>query len=1283
MHPIFSITVEDIRRLDDEQSRELVARLCRAELRIGGISESAVSWGGDQRAKDGGVDVRVDVEPPIGLCGYIKKDRSAFQVKAEKIGKSKISGEMAPKGVLRPAIVELAESHGAYIIVSTRDSLTADFSHPIRIKAMEKCLSDHGLVGKVVIDFYDCRKIADWVEQHPAIAIWARHILGRPIEGWRSYGPWAYLETDIEAEYLIDDRVKVFMPDSDEGIDVLFAITHLRTDLAKNVSVRIVGLSGVGKTRLVQALFDKRVHTESPALDSENVIYTDLSDNPTPQPNAMLEALIADNADSIVVIDNCGQEVHQKLTETIKQPGCKIRLVTVEYDIRDDLPEGTICYRLEGSTDDVIKELLTRRYKILSQPDLDKIAEFSDGNARVAFALASTTETTGELARLRDPDLFRRLFHQKNAENDELFRCAEVASLLYSFNGEDTSPNSELALLSSLADVSVSIFYRHIAELKRRGLVQARGQWRAILPHAISNRLAAQAFDDFPSDILINVFVESATDRIARSFSRRMGYLHESKNVQDIVRKWLEPNGRYGDIAGLNEIGRHIFANIAPVDQKTALQALERATFNSDFTSTDNYNRAHFARIARSLAYEPDLFDQAAGVLMRFVHAETEGYKYDSSVDILKSLFFCHLSGTEAGPDQRAQIVQQLILSSSDVEQELGFLLLSAALETEHFSSSYGFDFGARKRGYGWRPRNHVDVTAWYGPFIDIAVEKGKNYAESGRKARVVLGESVRGLWLYAGMSREITAAAIELVKIDGWPEGWLGIKRTLQYYKEEIDEESIQELREVEKILAPRDLKAKIGAKVLARGSFADDLDGGDNENEEPIARFHRAEKEAEDLGKAAAKDLKLLAGFLPDLMRNGTNSKVWNFGNGVGQDIRKAKVLLYEVKNIVAATKPSSVSLIFLRGFISGLHKNKKKEVSAFLDGALFDDVWGRWLPELQLQVPLDIIGYKRLIKSLDLGIAPIWQYRYLAFGQATNSLKLEQITTLIMEIAAKPDGGLLVAIDVLGMVVHNAKEKTAEYRGALAAVCVTFLKSLNWSIVENDHGMTDHFMDEIIGFALSVSTTESDIIEILKHLVMPERSRRSLYAYRRGKFLEPFFNSYPRLALDAVYIADDDGSYQTALRIVSDIDRDRSVTAISKTPADVLIEWCEISPKDRYIFAAQTCCLFEKSTSDGGESTASLTISEVARRVLAGARDKKPVLDSFIDRLIPRSSSGSLSKLLRERLPLLAKLNPTGDKVIEVEIKKAEERLRKLITATEAFDVDRERKRTGSFE
>jgi hypothetical protein len=56
---MFEITAEDIARLDDEKLRDVVARLCEAELRRRGLSPSCVTWGGNQSAADGGIDVRV------------------------------------------------------------------------------------------------------------------------------------------------------------------------------------------------------------------------------------------------------------------------------------------------------------------------------------------------------------------------------------------------------------------------------------------------------------------------------------------------------------------------------------------------------------------------------------------------------------------------------------------------------------------------------------------------------------------------------------------------------------------------------------------------------------------------------------------------------------------------------------------------------------------------------------------------------------------------------------------------------------------------------------------------------------------------------------------------------------------------------------------------------------------------------------------------------------------------------------------------------------------------
>jgi hypothetical protein len=254
MHTFLEITSLDIQRLDDEQARELVARLCKAELRYKSVGTFPVTWGGDQRAIDGGVDVRVDISPTIGISGYIPKDSTAYQVKAESFTPAKIPDEMAPKDVIRPAIEELIKCSGAYVIVSTRDDCSDTFLKK-RKKAMLDCLTKHGLKGSIHLDFYDSRKIADWAGNYPGVLVWIRSALGKPIQGWKPYGPWAYQETSLEVEYLLDDKIKIFVPNTEEAIPVTLAIKRIREELTRiGASARIVGLSGVGKTRLVQAV---------------------------------------------------------------------------------------------------------------------------------------------------------------------------------------------------------------------------------------------------------------------------------------------------------------------------------------------------------------------------------------------------------------------------------------------------------------------------------------------------------------------------------------------------------------------------------------------------------------------------------------------------------------------------------------------------------------------------------------------------------------------------------------------------------------------------------------------------------------------------------------------------------------------------------------------------------------------------------------------------------------------------------------------------------------------
>ena len=70
-----------------------------------------------------------------------------------------------------------------------------------RRDAMRHCLNEFIDGSSIQVDFYDSRRMADWVESHPASSMWLRQRITKPLKGWRPYGPWAYGEDDVGIQW--------------------------------------------------------------------------------------------------------------------------------------------------------------------------------------------------------------------------------------------------------------------------------------------------------------------------------------------------------------------------------------------------------------------------------------------------------------------------------------------------------------------------------------------------------------------------------------------------------------------------------------------------------------------------------------------------------------------------------------------------------------------------------------------------------------------------------------------------------------------------------------------------------------------------------------------------------------------------------------------------------------------------------------------------------------------------------------------------------------------------
>ena len=650
---MLEISGDHISRLNDEDLRTLVTRLCEAELRRCALPLSGVTAGGDQNAPDGGVDVRVDLAVGSACLDFIPRRTTVFQVKCSDMRPSAITAEMRPNGELRHSIRELADRQGAYVIVSSKGT-TAYTALQGRRKAVQAAIGDLPDATTLHVDFYDRERLAGWVRSYPGVSLWLRERIGEPLSGWRGYSNWAAGDV-ADSEYLLDDTGRLVYKQSGnhDPMAVERGISTMRQILARPGGViRLIGLAGLGKTRLVQALFDSRVGTD--ALDKAIVAYTDQGLEPNPTAREMLQRLGANSSRAIVVVDNCNPDTHRALVYIARAHASTLSLITVEYDVADDEPEETQVFQLEPASEEVLTGFLQHLTPHVSQEDRRRIADFSGGNAKIALALARTVRHHQNLGTLNDGELFKRLFYQRQGGGETLMRAAEACSLVYSFDGEALEGNAaELPILAELADLSAKELFREVGEMRARDLVQVRSRWRAVLPHAIANRLARQALERIPVSFINESFVQQGRERLLKSFSRRLGYLHDCEPAVRIAEGWLNDSDRLAKPGRLNEFGITLFHNLASLAPKLAFQVIEAAALGeagAAFLSPEAPNRWRWARLLRALAYEPDLFDGAAFLLARFFAAEPEDSSHNSTRDMFKELFHLRLSGTMPPP---------------------------------------------------------------------------------------------------------------------------------------------------------------------------------------------------------------------------------------------------------------------------------------------------------------------------------------------------------------------------------------------------------------------------------------------------------------------------------------------------------------------------------------------------------------------------------------------------------------------------------------------------------
>lgn len=996
---VFDVQDSDIQSLCPGDLEHLVVLLCEAEVSSNGVPITAVKPGGDLSSPDDGIDVLVSINQEHFRSDFLPSPKVVFQVKRTKMPPSKIRKEMQNDGEPRRAILEQVLQGATYIIVSSQDNCGSKYTEQ-RCCAMKTSLVENCASAEAKVDFYTLSKLCQWVRRYPTVNLWVRAKIGKIYFGWLPYEKWSSQVQEVDHKYIHSESISLDMPG--HGLQKLTADKAIEKcrDLARaqERSLRISGQSGIGKTRFVEALFDSKVG--SCALDHTTVAYKNIGEGNADGIDPLIEHLLAFNRKTTIVLDDCPPDVHKQALKRISNIE-NVGLISIDYDTRENAMEGTWDIRLSLANSDLAEQVLKAQFPKLGYANYYRIAELTDGNPLLARLLAERVADGEDIRHVSDATLFDRLFLQRNAVDRNMQVGAEILSVVYSFSFDETKgEESELAMLAKLNRNDTDDIYRTAKKLRRRMLIRRKGNQQAIFPQALALRLARSAMENFSMPRLKEAIRENTDSRLFRSFSHRLGMLHDVKSVQELVHKWLDENGLLYQTNRIDKNWATVLRNIAPVAEYEVLLLLEQKLaqeINVQTCLSCSILKHCIGELLTELAYDESLFQRCVELLAKLARGKKLPYGDCSTEQNIGQLYQPYMSGTHASVGVRASIMKKMLMSSDSFERGIGVKMWCSAMKTGTCMLSRSGEFGSKNRDYGAIP-NDKEYGRWRLHFFETLVEVcvcSSDVASNNAKSQ--LSKDLVGLWKDNLLKQPLLKAARRLSRNGMWLEGWIAGKRLENYMNQYVKNSDTEfyKPKMVEEFISITSPKTKSQKMTIL-------LQGEQN------GCGDRLEGETVQLGMDSAKSGKMLNDALTLAFKVESRGLLYQFGRGLAIGASDLMRMWKKLKEAYQPQKHTQRQTKTLLGFLSEARKIDRCKYYEILDECENDDELGEVLIgvcSINTVVENEIVRCVRVLKHSRVDVQGV---RWIVGGAIINMVDAATVLTLAQSLNGKEFGG-----------------------------------------------------------------------------------------------------------------------------------------------------------------------------------------------------------------------------------------------------------------------------------
>lgn len=1045
MH-INEVNINHIERLSDIQLTELLYTLLRIELQKNQLDgKSFVPF--NITTGDGGEDGRIHWSNGPERIKWFPNRLCLFQNKAtvltpeacfeeilkpvikknkkksveEKAGQKNIDKNKTDttKRVLKERVAEIVESNGAYILFTNYNLNTQQKDE--RIKKFREAikLAGYSNYNTLIIDVYDTNTIKDWVNENIAAITLVQKFNEITRDGFQTWDEWKMRLSGSEIPFKYNDKNKQY-------------INTIIGSVQKKSPLRIIGHSGIGKTRLVLEAFNNESNDKNIQALKDQLVYFELNINGNLA--YLVNYIISHRSQTgILVIDSCDEDAHKALSGTVNSLS-KFSLITIDT-ISNTLEENFL--KIERSeqkeiVNDIINDLLSPSH---NKNDIEYLNNVCEGYPWMAVNFCNAIRKNGfnNFSGLLPKVFIKKLLFSDNSEDELHYSVIRACSVFSSFGLLDPNLKSILSeneqniiedqstfIRQNILDQEVSQdkFYNICRQYIDKDIIEKRGTNYVVKPTILAMNLAADWLRNTPPTKTKKIIQDLIGSQLGERFVERLTNLDELDEALTIVKELWGPNSPFGSAEVLNtQWGSILFRYVVEVNPIETSKALKAAFGNYSKSELLNIEkgRRNLVWALEKLCFRKESFSNAARILYAFAAAENETWGNNATNQFIQ-LFQVFLSGTEASLEDRLNIIRFGLTKQDEDYNRIAILALGRAILNDQYQRIMGAEKQGSKGQLSDYEPSTSEILAYWKTSIDILTNFACSDNSVSKLAKEKLAVGFRTL-IRDGLIEEVSTSIIRITTTSSeyWIDGLNALKRVLKY-EEKLTEDTIFKLKDLIKLFEAKSLKDKLFLTVSKP-------DWHDIESEQTGNLIDVSAIKAQELAESLVVNNLDWEEFIPVLLFD-EQRQAYSFGKKLGELTFNKYDLINKFIYALKSIQIDKININLIIGFLNGA--NDKELNDYVIENFISDKKYNFLAFSITSSTSPTYEDIAKLFDLVDGVHITAKNFNIFQYGRALDQLSPAEVIKLCKSISDFNKQGKWTALSMLFMYVYGDENR-----------------------------------------------------------------------------------------------------------------------------------------------------------------------------------------------------------------------------------------------------------------